>query len=350
MCQCQPHTLPLQRRVKVAPANAKGDHEKMSAFPKPGAGDPGASSSASVAVAPSLKRTRLAALAGAASPAPAPAARRHRSSPSCLGRDAYVEPLKVCLDDDSSLEDDGDGDCLFGDDAFALCDEDFTALLSHGALRGASAMTSSAANAAASTASSAVDASSAAISSAVDAASAAISSAADAASATTSSTVDAAMPSTAISSTASLASQDASAASQKAARSRRRVSLHADVAVVPIPPRDAYPPSVRARLWGSAAEIQRNAARNALEFAAEGFAWRDAVDDAGMVVVGDGEKVHPVHVLHAAAVAACRDAALASARRAAAEACPGAEAAGARAGRLPLPVRGGGASAGQRPV
>merc|ERR1719253_1770897 len=334
MCQCQPRTLPLQRRVKAAPANAKRDRE-MSAFPKPDAGDPGASSSASVVVAPSLKRTRLAALAGAAPPAPAPAARRHRSTPS-LGRadTCYVEPLKVCLDDDSSLEDDGDGDCLFGDDAFALCDEDFTALLSHGALRGASAMTSSAANAAASTASSAVDASSAAISSAVDAASAAISSAADAASATTSSTVDAAMPSTAISSTASLASQDASAASQKAARSRRRVSLHADVAVVPIPPRDAYPPSVRARLWGSAAEIQRNAARNALEFAAEGFAWRDAVDDAGMVVVGDGEKVHPVHVLHAAA----------------AEACPGAEAAGARAGRLPLPVRGGGASAGQRPV
>merc|ERR1719253_761329 len=274
MCQCQPRTLPLQRRVKAAPANAKRDRE-MSAFPKPDAGDPGASSSASVVVAPSLKRTRLAALAGAASPAPAPAARRHRSTPS-LGRadTCYVEPLKVCLDDDSSLEDDGDGDCLFGDDAFALCDEDFTALLSHGALRGASAMTSSAANAA---------------------------------SATTSSTVDAAMPSTAISSTASLASQDASAASQKAARSRRRVSLHADVAVVPIPPRDAYPPSVRARLWGSAAEIQRNAARNALEFAAEGFAWRDAVDDAGMVVVGDGEKVHPVHVLHAAAVAACRD-------------------------------------------
>ena len=42
--------------------------------------------------------------------------------------DATFEPLKVCLDDDSSIED-GDED-MFDDDAFYFGDEDFQALLS----------------------------------------------------------------------------------------------------------------------------------------------------------------------------------------------------------------------------
>ena len=39
----------------------------------------------------------------------------------------YVEPLKVCLDDDSSIEEEDD---MFDDDAFYFGDEDFQALLS----------------------------------------------------------------------------------------------------------------------------------------------------------------------------------------------------------------------------
>lgn len=46
---------------------------------------------------------------------------------SCLVK--TYEPLKVCLDDDSSIED-GDED-MFDDDAFTFGDEDFQAIMSH---------------------------------------------------------------------------------------------------------------------------------------------------------------------------------------------------------------------------
>lgn len=41
------------------------------------------------------------------------------------------EPLKVCLDDDSSIEDGDDDDDMFDDDAFTFGDEDFQALMAH---------------------------------------------------------------------------------------------------------------------------------------------------------------------------------------------------------------------------
>jgi len=44
-----------------------------------------------------------------------------------------IEPLKVCLDDDSSIED-GDED-MFDDDAFYFGDEDFAALMSHNSMK-----------------------------------------------------------------------------------------------------------------------------------------------------------------------------------------------------------------------
>ena len=49
-------------------------------------------------------------------------------------------------------------------------------------------------------------------------------------------------------------------------------------------------------MWSSAAELWENAGRNAKEFGSEGWRWRDAVEDDGMVV-WRGEKVHPVHFL-----------------------------------------------------
>jgi len=41
------------------------------------------------------------------------------------------EPLKVCLDDDSSIEDGDDENDMFDDDAFTFGDEDFQALMAH---------------------------------------------------------------------------------------------------------------------------------------------------------------------------------------------------------------------------
>ena len=80
-------------------------------------------------------------------------------------------------------------------------------------------------------------------------------------------------------------------------RTKRRVSLHNDVAVVPIPMRTEYSLQVRERLWSPPSELHQNAMRNTLEFAAEGFQWRNATDDAQMVIV-NGERVHPIHYLN----------------------------------------------------
>ena len=49
------------------------------------------------------------------------------------GIEPMIEPLKVCLDDDSSIED-GDED-MFDDDAFYFGDEDFAALMSHESMK-----------------------------------------------------------------------------------------------------------------------------------------------------------------------------------------------------------------------
>jgi hypothetical protein len=60
--------------------------------------------------------------------------------------------------------------------------------------------------------------------------------------------------------------------------------------------RNEYSKRVRSRLWSTALEIHQNAARNTIEFAAEGWDWRSVAEDESMYVcVATGELVHPVH-------------------------------------------------------
>lgn len=51
-------------------------------------------------------------------------------------------------------------------------------------------------------------------------------------------------------------------------------------------------------MWSSASELSQNAARNTLEFAAEGFNWRNVADDEQMVHSPSGERIHPIHYMN----------------------------------------------------
>ncbi|KAG7362215.1 hypothetical protein IV203_025881 [Nitzschia inconspicua] len=79
-------------------------------------------------------------------------------------------------------------------------------------------------------------------------------------------------------------------------RTKKTLSFHETVDVVPIPMRSEYSNRVKARLWSNAMEIQENAARNTLEFAHEGWDWRNVLEEETMYVcVATGELVHPSH-------------------------------------------------------
>jgi hypothetical protein len=74
----------------------------------------------------------------------------------------------------------------------------------------------------------------------------------------------------------------------------RCVSFDAAVTVHPIPLRSQYSNRIRNSLWTPVSELQENAARNCVEFAAENWDWRQAAEDDDMVVY-HGEKIHPIH-------------------------------------------------------
>lgn len=82
-------------------------------------------------------------------------------------------------------------------------------------------------------------------------------------------------------------------------KKQSRIAFSDDVTVIPIPMRNEYSERVRSRIWSNRFELQENAQRNAVEFAAEGWNWRQVKEDGEMFICSvSGELVHPVHCQH----------------------------------------------------
>lgn len=83
-------------------------------------------------------------------------------------------------------------------------------------------------------------------------------------------------------------------------RKKKGVTIHKSVAVVPIPSRLEYSSRMRERLWTSSSDLASNAARNTIEFASEGWNWRNVIEDENMLVhQANGELIHPIHIHNA---------------------------------------------------
>lgn len=91
-------------------------------------------------------------------------------------------------------------------------------------------------------------------------------------------------------------------ASPPSSKKQTKIAFQDNVEVIPIPTRYEYSDRIKSRIWSNRHELQENAERNALEFAAEGWNWRNVTEDEGMYICSaSGELVHPIHLQHLAA-------------------------------------------------
>jgi hypothetical protein len=77
---------------------------------------------------------------------------------------------------------------------------------------------------------------------------------------------------------------------------RNGIRFDNQVIVRRIPSRFQYPEAIKKSIWTPMKKIRENAHRNSIEFAADGWDWRTALEDDDMYVAPNGERIHPVHV------------------------------------------------------
>jgi hypothetical protein len=75
------------------------------------------------------------------------------------------------------------------------------------------------------------------------------------------------------------------------------VRFHESVSVLLIPDRSEYSTELMKVLFQTKRERAVNVSRNLLEFAAEGYDWRNVTEEDDLVMDEDGQQVHPVHLV-----------------------------------------------------
>lgn len=81
-------------------------------------------------------------------------------------------------------------------------------------------------------------------------------------------------------------------------RERTSVCFDNTVTVHEIPKRTEYSDRVKSTIWMPLQELEANAARNVIEFAAENWDWRQVYEESDMVILqGQEEPVHPAHFM-----------------------------------------------------
>jgi hypothetical protein len=82
--------------------------------------------------------------------------------------------------------------------------------------------------------------------------------------------------------------------SKEETRRKTAVFFDDNVSVVSIPSHSDYSERIRSRTWADRYEIAEMASRNMLEFASEGWDWRNVAEDEDMLHI-EGELIHPIH-------------------------------------------------------
>jgi hypothetical protein len=82
--------------------------------------------------------------------------------------------------------------------------------------------------------------------------------------------------------------------SKQETRRKTTVVFDDNVSVISIPSHSDYSERIRSRTWADRYEIADMASRNMLEFASEGWDWRNVAGDEDMLLI-DGELIHPIH-------------------------------------------------------